>query len=443
MSGTTHKYLEHFKDLGTPSMKLHHWLRALCLYTSFSHAHYEVMQPVSADERANIVHLLRKNKKKLMARYGDDVTDYYSEDMPCYTIDINNDGIDEYVFLNYQGSGGYLYLQVFAQQGTEIAYVPLTKPLTGLERPFYHPATREEQLFLRAQGKVYITGRHGYYNCHRLLYLWQGDRCHEVCDNNWIAQQRALFQELYDAEYYHDAFHLLHEFEQRYHKQIPAQKRLWLCNDILLAAYRAGSYQTAQKLVTELEAEVAFKKASPALQQAIAYNKNMIQKSLEQFKLQGSRGVYDYDWLAKEYDTSAACLANDKRFHELLGILVPDIPAPGNTDGMWRDLLRMHLGRSGVQPIDKRYSTISGFWSHNAGAVGFIWCDRQEKVSVFATGACDDSTEPLYIGSCSYRMQELPAAFYEALELWKKEHDIRASRILFYDRMGIGVEIKR
>lgn len=368
-----------------------------------------------------------------------------SEDTPCYIVDINNDKKLEYVFITYQGSGGYLYPFIFVEDVSEIKMVQPPKSFK-LDAIFENPFTDEEELFIELNNNIFVFGRDRYDWSTRKIMFWKNDKCIEMVNDFWIQQQRTLFNNLFKVGRYNDAFKLLDTFESSSRKFIDPQVNLWIRNDISLAALRDGSPFTSLNIINSIKKEKAFSKASANLTKSVAFNEKLAKKAIEHNNLHGTKGEYDYSWLL-EYtkDKSPGNLISDPRFHTLLASMVPDISSPDSLykSWSWRDQIRFHL--FGGHPIvvkDARYITFSGFWPHQAMCRGFLWCDIQDKVSAIATGVSGSSPNILYITSRSFFEDAIPVKFIEALRSWCKEQDINSSQVLFYDRLGRQFDVK-
>lgn len=367
-----------------------------------------------------------------------------SEDTPCYIIDINNDKKLEYVFISYQGSGNYLSPYIFVEDGSDIKMVQPPKSFK-LDAIYEDPFTNDEELFIELNNNIFVFGRDRYDWSTRKIMFWKNNRCIEMVNDFWIQQQRTLFNNLYKAGRYNEAFKLLDTFESSCRKFIDTQVDLLIRNDISLAALRDGRPFTSLNIINSIKKEKAFSKASANLTKSIACNEELAKKAIGHNNLHGTKGEYDYNWLL-EYikDKSPDNLVSDPRFHTLLAAIVPDIGSPANKYYYsWRDEIRFHL--FGGHPIvvkDGRYITFSGFWPQQAMCRGFVWCDIQDKVSAIATGVSGFSPEILYVTSRSFLEDAIPVKFIEALRAWCTEQDINNSQILFYDRLGRQFDVK-
>lgn len=137
-------------------------------------ASYAVLQPVNQNQRDLIIN----NLHRADLRDGD-----------CYNIDINNDGDDEYVFVSFEGSGGYLCLRVFDQHFNEIK---MPESFT-IQSPFIHPITKKSELFVHAENKIYICGSEYGMHENRIIMLWESDTCEQATTDFWTHQQHVLF----------------------------------------------------------------------------------------------------------------------------------------------------------------------------------------------------------------------------------------------------------
>lgn len=418
--------------------------------------HYEVLKPASAQVLRPVVAYINKHREKL----GVDEYERISES-DGYCIDINNDGNDEYVFLDYQGSGNYLYFHIFAKRGKKFVRLSTPAILNNIEEmghPFYHEPTQELQLFIRVQGRVYVCGVNGWYSHMRHIYEWDETGCRRCTRPFLFDLQQKYFHELYDAGYYLSADTLLSDFIRYYQSSLSSQQLLELKHNQARAALKAGHYHATATLLSGIMLPAAYLKTSKEFQSAVEQTAHLLVVSHDQYKKNGTRGQYDYRWLATAF--KAGCwIGGNGRFDYLLTALVPDmLTAPENTcrawtdfSGDWKHYVAAHMGvtyfgKGSCAEYEKlcgdRYLFFGGFWPHNATQQGFIWCDMEDQVSAFAIGVSNDRSETLYIGSCSLEEHELPAAFFKALRVWMIEANMTPSSVIFYDRLGRGAKLQ-
>lgn len=398
----------------------------------------EIIKQATEAELAEISAIIKANEENFKKIYDDQF--FYFDERNGYIVDINNDGVDEYVFLRFEGSGHYLDLQVWSKDGERVKLIQAPRELR-VDHPYHNPLTRECELFVRAQGKVYICGSESLMELVRSIYLWEKATCTVACDTFWIQQQRNLFNELYKHRRYNDAFSLLYDFETRHRNRIAPQKDLWLRNDCALAVLRDGYPNKAREILMHIQNEPTYKHAASGLVKAVETNI----KLAEAARAEERRGDKKYDcaWLLEYVGKSAADAMHDERFMGLMSATVPDIEGPKNYYGeLWRDDVYRHFGVTSddVTVVDGRYVSFSGWWPHSATNRGFLWCDVKNNVTVVAIGVrdklCSHDKEGLHITSRSLLAHELPHAFAKALAAWKKYNEIHPAQILFYDRLG-------
>ncbi len=400
-----------------------------------SDSSYEVIQPASKKELAPVVKWVKRNKEKIDI-YNPDFFDSFDG----YLVDINNDGKKEYVFLEYKGTGQYLSIYIFAKDSTGIRQLELPKQINeALDEAFYNPFTKQCELFVRAQGKIYIC-LSDYTRKVRSIYLWEHRKAYFCCDEFWINEQRKLFNALYKEKRYAQGYKLLYRFEAQCRYKIDPQIDLWLRNDLALAALLNDGPHTSQKIINELKGEKDFSYASPSLIEAVQQNEELCRRVLEEEKKNGLRGVYDYAWLLEYKDQSNNGLAHDNRIHRLLSAIIPDIDnARLNREEVWQHLVGP--GELGIQITGERYVTFNGFYCHAAFLRGFVWCDIKEGIGVVATGEAqsnmfNNSIYPLFVASRNLTFEELPQEFFTALKQWVQVGKIAVSQATFYDRFG-------
>lgn len=412
---------------------------------SFNKQEYKVIQPATKKELAPIIPKIKRSYKE---------DEYYSsseniELCDGYIIDINNDGKKEYVFVSHIGCEGF-ELDIFVENDKKIE--KLEMPYFCAELEYFNPLTKQCELFVEAQGKIYICADSG---DTRDIYLWQANNLIAVCDNFWIKQQRLLFNDLFKEKKYRKALFLLKNFEETCRTKIDPQIDLWIRNDIALVALKAGHPFTCWKILQEIQGDTAYAHASAKLIHAIKTNEKLCQTAIEQEKTTGSKGKYDYHWLLSYKGKSNNYIVFDDRFDSLLAAIIPDIEID-QFHGNWpfyslssiylrKDIWYRLVGpEQDVTITANRYVTFSGSFCHSAGEKGMVWCDIKNQISCAVTGSkCSHYTDydPVRIFSRSLHRGELPKEFLDSLKNWIAAAQIHSSEVIFYDRFGIGMQI--
>lgn len=405
----------------------------------------KIIKPNSAQELAPII-------KQIKKQFNVDQEEYHEYShldlLKGYIIDINNDGKTEYVFEDYQGSGGYLYLHIFVKEGDQLKCFDFEdKPNFDFDGPFINPLTHTSELFITVNNKIYICSG-GDYRC---VHLWDNDRLSIPCDTFWIGQQRALFNEFYKNKLYEIAAAHLKEFEKNCRHKIDPQTDLWMRNDIALATLKDAHPYTALQILQNIKKDTAFAHASEPLKKAISTNISLARQAIKEDRELGTKKKYDLSWLLKkEYSLIG--------HQNLFATTIPDIYIEEYYDycgelndresaGL-RGHVRMHFFMSNDDKhiIDQRYVTWQGWFPHNATSRGFMWVDVKEGVSIAAIGVVElnnsESTYPIQLFSRSLFFEEIPAIFFDQFKEWIAENEIQTKHILFYDRLGAIFQIK-
>lgn len=414
------------------------------VYGAKSGNDYKVIKPASEQELAPIVTWAKENQKAL------EKEDWWPfscclEDYSGYIVDINNDGKQEYVFLRHHGICGYTHFMLLIFVKDELGIHHLEAPGYCLDEweDFTNPITKESELFVYAQGKIYICCS-DMYNETRGIRLWENNNISRVCDKYWIQQQRKIFDHLYQTKQYTKAYNFLNNFEKAYRNDIDPQTDLWIRNDLALAALRSDRPYTSLNIINDIKKNKAFEKASPALAKAIKTNEKLCQDAIKEDKASGTKGKYDYSWILSCKDKTAGDFAFDTRFDSLLATTVPDIENP-QFEGSWIDDIENHLGRiiqDDLEISSNRYVVLYGCIPHCATHRGFLWCDIKEKISVVAIGVHDNPNAPLYITSRNILTTNLPAKFLHDLRTWLSKEEIVPSTVLFYDYLGTKCQLQ-
>lgn len=398
----------------------------------------------------------------------------HTDSSQWYIVDINNDGIAEYV---YTAARDYwnlvLYIARICKNGTlTFLYEELEIPTHHAE-PFHNEITQQKELFVCLKGTHYLccSGSGHWYGAYtRDVYRWRneigenerqgyeilGEEKWSWCFNNdWITQQRVLFQALYNHGDYWEAYSLLHEFEMRCRDQIDPSADFWMRCDLSLVALKCGYPLKSLVILETLQKHLPALGVSPKLRKAIDHNKTQATR-LQHDEQQGKR-TYDAHWLL-------SCKGNyriyDERMEDLLKATIPDVAAWGGVkirdfprdDPEHEDPWRHQLFPYHIEPASNALATGNQFITlylefggyYTSRAYGLLWCDIEEKGSIIAVGNhayAFEAGDTIYITSKTFLAHELPDEFYTALFAWIQEKKI-AGNILFIDRLGIRSDLR-
>ncbi len=390
-----------------------------------------VLQPVKPAAVKKILKKI-KNDKALLAACECE----FLEGCIPYYADINNDGEKEYVFLEHQGSGGYLVIHVFTQCGKKISYLQdlIEHNEWHLVHEFINPLTRSSEFLVCAQGKTYIclNDSGSYQEGVRSVYLWENNSISFCCDSYWLDQQRTFFNELCTKERYSSAYAFLYGFQHKASGHIDPKTELLLLKDCAYAAYKNRWYCTGVTLLDKIQQHEAFATTTAAFQQEVAQTRTDSSKAIEDEKKDVRRTTYDYSWLLDVPNDSSIMF--DPRIDAFLSATLPDTETLHSLarDRHFQHEVKQHLYLSNLTIINNRYAIISGCWPHNCMAKGFIWCDTHNKISVAALA--DTYTNELsLVTSRTVTYPQLPQRFYADLRDWLATIGVSASSTLFYD----------
>lgn len=425
-----------------------------CVFSGTADA-YTVIKPASKKQLAPIIEHIKKQMT------ADDIELNFSNDLESlkgYEADINNDGKLEYIFLDYQGSLGGLVIFVYVKDEQGIHEITMPTEICEFGHEFVNPLTEKYEFLVSAQGKTYMCfNENTYQEPVRAIYLWENNKFGTYVDHFWIDQQRKLFKALYEHKRYLSAYVLLRIFEQKNRAFIDPLTDLWLRNDMALAAFKCGLPQTSLNVIKDIKKEPAFKQAQPLLKRSVKTNEDLCLAAIEEDKICGSKGKYDYSWLL-----SCKNVVWDERCDAFLSAVIPDIAILNvavsdgtipdlaiNEQLSWSAAAKNYFYGLGDFTVAGPYVFFDGFWPHCATCKGFIWCDIQHKVSMAAFASChyswdediaDEQKVSLALMSRSLLVEELPSHFYKSLAQWmQKTLKIRIDTMpqsLFYDRFG-------
>jgi len=414
--------------------------------------HYEVIKPVTkSKDLERVIQLIKENEEanKSFTEAFEGSNGYgvnSIDNMTIYIVDINNDGEDEYIFIGYRGSAGYLHPAIFSIVNNRA--ILLNDPIGDyIPWAYWNVLTQKDELFVKAQNKIYICGNPIQGALTREIFLWENNSITEVCNKFWINQQRSLFQQLYNKGLFNDALSLLYNFEKKFRMKIDSKTDLWLRNDIALAAIKTKNYKMALEILEQIQKESKFNQTSKNFKSSVDFNLNRCLEKLEREKINGTKGEYDYSWLLTYTDTQPG---SDNRFEKVIHNTVPEI----KVEDISQYEIKMRLWVSGeVKVTNNRFASFSGFWPHNAGAQALFWCDTKEKSSACALNSyVNINTENILVTSKSLLFEELPSDFYAELDLWVASllsnsasfnHKLSIDKYIFYDRHGKATEFER
>jgi hypothetical protein len=306
--------------------------------------------------------------------------------------DIDNDGRDEYVLADWEGSGHYLSLWVFDRSGDSwtLRHGPLGE--IKMAHDYRGPQMDESQLLVRFCGRVYVSfmgGEAPHYS--PATFVWQGGKALPACDTPWLRYQRRTFQGLFDAGRYDDAHGLLDGVQSSCASAADPETWLWMQSDLALTAHRMKAYGDCLDHVTAARKSAAFAKAGPALRKALSANAALCAGAKTK-TARSSRPSYDFTWLMAEVERRPdQQLVLDPRFDGLLSAIVPEWKLE---DGKTlRDALKLAVWLPDpAEVVADRYLVITGCEPHNCGNRGLIWIDAVARRSIVSIGELLAST---------------------------------------------------
>lgn len=243
---------------------------------------FEVLQPAPKEEVESIIQWINDNESA-QRKFNDKAPPI--DAMECYYIDINNDGIKEYIFAyktNYTDE--YRKYTIFAP--TKDGFVELDMPSTieGLTSdPIFHNLiTDKDELFARINDKIYMLRDVG-----RNVYLWAGNSISECYDTRFAHEQRAYFNALRQQKKYRAAYEFMQTYEANSRQRIDPKVSRLLQQDLKDCAKKLGKSDADSKtfthaIVTNAPFEVvqpAAKEVLTGIKQWLLTNKNKQDKS--------------------------------------------------------------------------------------------------------------------------------------------------------------------
>ena len=327
---------------------------------------YEIVQPDKGAKAAAFRAWLKPKADELGLEVNSDPGD-------VYIADLDNDGIDETIFAQEQGSGSYLYLWVFRgeqNKWTLVEHLPFDDQLLGAQ-VYRGPLMNEPQLVARLCGKTIINLMGGLEpNYFPVGLLWEGTTAKRVCRAEWLTRHQRAANDLEKKGMLDEA-------------------------RVLLDGVQQGCESEAPEAVHAIRDDLVRIKAAAA---------------------RSSAATYDFSWLIEAIKRDPdQQLVLDARFTQMLVVLVPDAQL-GN------ESLRGAVKKSVWLPdpakiIDGRYIVLSGCEPHNCGNKGLLWIDLQTKQAIAITGGL--------LASRTVAPEKIPDPFFkhalEAMGDWADE----------------------
>jgi hypothetical protein len=372
-----------------------------------------------------------------------------------YYVDINNDGLKEYVLCTHEGSMGILTFTIIApsQEKAEyhIVYLPDSPHLRLGTEIFYNIVDKREELFLEIKGKTYLCCANKLWgSCLiRDLYLWDVNNTLTWChDDFWIAEQLHYFKVLCNKKLYYMAYPFLAGFEEKIRYHMDPVANLCMRKDVAYAAYYDGYPHRALTILNTLEGDTTYTHVDKNMLDEVAELK---QKCLAALSSPCSH-EYSYEWLlAYENKPERELMHAAKQLWEsFLQAVVPDITEGSRCFREWSkppldtwhasQPLRMYIQEhismiDSFAVTDSRYVTFCTMRPHDGVEHGFFWCDVKNRTSAVALYSEDSAT--LNIASNTLCADDIPDEFLQALIRWLKKYTADQRYALWYDKQGI------
>ncbi len=267
------------------------------------------------------------------------------------------------------------------------------------------------------------------------------EKIQEGCDSKRENNERDNFRALYKNARYLEAYNQLYFYVNGCKNSIPAPTLFWMQNDLALAMQKAGNPKECLNILSAIETNPDFSKASQALKSAVAFNKkNCTLDAGGSSKLEQPKGDKEYAWLLNKNLSTA-------KIKELFAkMLVQDTPKESpsqlfNSLSYLEKPFAIELADVTNPPtmIDKRYGISGAFVAHGAATRGILWVDIQEGTSI--VGFIDNSKEAtLALTSKFYNSSNVPLRAKQILKKVVDENcitgglgDVLLSKILFYN----------
>lgn len=418
----------------------------LFITTIFNVNAYEVLKPASEELRSPIISYIHDHQEQ----FQEDLPTGGYECLDMYVIDINNDGQDEYVFLEYNGTANAITLRVLAKENNKIKEIRFPNTFNYFHE-FVHPINHECQLFVKVDGVIYICFSRGTYDTNRDVYCWKNGIVSYCSSPFWIKQQLIIFDELCMQQDYRAAYIFLNDFEKECKDSLDAKTDLHILSKIAYAALHNNWLNQCMALLKKIKNDRKYKSLAPALKDEILNIEKLCQKKLSKEK--DCEASNSFEWMLAYENKSSRALIADKRFNLVLSTITPDLleynffgfkEKPDNIQRYfyWPN---SHVNDEAdkVSIVEKRYVAFSGRYPHCVSHRGFVWCDTQKNIGVLVLAGVLVSVEKgwkkedaICIASQLLEENELPEIFFTMLKKWLEGQDICVHHAKFYNKIG-------
>lgn len=331
-----------------------------------------------------------------------------------YVADIDNDGVEEYVLTdedvpdtNDHTLVHNIVLSVFRPAAP--GWIEIETPFDPATGPFTEPVSgRPSPLLVRCCGKTYVnteggTDDHSF----RDTLIWRGKDLRSVCDATWLAEQRRLFQTIFDHQLYDEAHDFLAGVSRSCAKTGDARSWLWMQSDLALTAYRLGRMNTCLEHVAAARRSQRFARAGDAVRGALAATASLCSAARSR-----PATSYDFSWLRELERPGYDQDPRDPRFGELLVAVAPDAKLGEDGEALG-DRLKRAVWDPASRWIDDRYVILSGCEPHECWNSGGIWIDLATRRSIVWLENASGPGEGALLASRSIDAAHVPREFWE------------------------------
>jgi hypothetical protein len=378
-------------------------------------------EPVRADtgaRRARFVSWLRRQKLQEREPGSQEPDPGSFEGYRVYVVDIDNDGMDEYVLTdedvpsaNPNGFIRDMLLQVY--RPTAEGWSKMATPYDPIIETYIDPVSLQPSpLLVRFCGKTYLNddGEAAQKDFRQTL-IWQNGETEPVCNAAWIAVQRRYFRYIFDHKLYHDAQTFLAGVLRSCDKGADASSWMWMHSDLALTAYRQGRMRTCLAHVDAARARLRQAGGGEVLRRALGANAALCSAVLAR-----PAAPYDFSWLRELRDHPTTPIVFDPRFAGLLVAIAPDVMTEEHDEAL-PDVLRMALWvPENPEFTGDRYVVLSGWEPHDPGNAGLVWIDFATHRSLARLRQYGKDGKPT-LASTTLDLESVPPEAWRQLDL--------------------------
>ena len=361
---------------------------------------FKALEPVSEKDSAAVIAWLKKE-------------DHYEEGADIYRTDINNDGKPDWVVGTYGGSGHYLNVDAYSQDGKDFKALEIPLPV-GIPEvdggwysfDYFHSPSGKHYFLLEACGKTYMVFS-GDSDGSSPGYLWKDGKNNQACDDTWLEIENKHFSDYYSKKTYDLAYNSLSTFYNTCRAKLSPESQLRVIADLSVSAYHNKDHKHCLSYIEEAKKIKEF--SASKFSKPILYNETLCTKSVSQpAKLKPTtakklvKQIEDAPSTWSEVISSSVPVIDSEKplvdsraaAWKEMGIANPSTIVSHSKFDL-REFVRSHFtGPAGNSKIhDGKVVVKDGCIAHSCSNLGMIWVEANTGNSFFAINTFPFSEE--------------------------------------------------